>query len=35
MTPDAGLLVVNPDNRLSVFDLTGATPVRIARYWWA
>src|SRR5262245_13070023 len=32
MTPDGTrLLVVNtPDNRLSVFDLTGATPVRIA-----
>ena len=32
MTPDGSrLLVVNtPDNRLSVFDLTGAAPVRIA-----
>jgi len=32
MTPDGTkLLVVNtPDNRLSVFDLTGATPARIA-----
>src|SRR6185503_10552838 len=32
MTPDGTrLLAVNtPDNRLAVFDLTGATPVRIA-----
>src|SRR5262245_36080931 len=32
LTPDGTrLLVVNtPDNRLSVFDITGSTPVRIA-----
>jgi 6-phosphogluconolactonase (cycloisomerase 2 family) len=32
LTPDGTrLLVVNtPDNRLSVFDVTGATPVRVA-----
>src|SRR5438093_2409719 len=32
VTPDGNrLLIVNtPDNRLSVFDITGATPVRIA-----